>query len=189
MKRFNITIFAAAILIGSALSAFAQTGLREVPAGFCSLTSMSSSKGLSSCLMASFTGSGSGSNLTATAVSGMILPGEVAAGTGVPTGTLILSQTSGTPGGAGIYVTSSPTTSNSASLTANGPAFAVNYALICAYVQGVVWRDDGVAPTGTPGSGGNGLAANQCISYNGTFSAIQFIQQTSGAVLGISLYK
>jgi len=179
---------AAVFLIGS-MPALAQSGQREVPAGFCSLTSMSSAKGLSSCAMASFTGTGSGSNLTASAVTGLILPGEVVTGSGVPTGTLVLSQASGTPGGAGVYVTSAPTTSNSASLTANGPAFAVSYALICAYVQGVVWRDDGVAPTGAPGSGGNGIAANQCISYNGTFSAIQFIQQTSGAVLGISLYK
>lgn len=63
------------------------------------------------------------------------------------------------------------------------------YAVICAYTQGVVWRDDGVAPTGTPGSGGQGIAANQCIPYNGTLSAIQFIQQTSGAVLGVSFYR
>jgi hypothetical protein len=65
----------------------------------------------------------------------------------------------------------------------------VSYAVICAYVQGIVWRDDGTAPTGTPGSGGQGLAAGQCMSYSGTFSAIQFIQQTSGAVLGVSMYR
>lgn len=69
------------------------------------------------------------------------------------------------------------------------PASAT-YVVICAYTQGVVWRDDGVAPTGTPGTGGQGLAANQCIPYNGSpFTAIRFIQQTSGAILGISFYR
>jgi hypothetical protein len=63
------------------------------------------------------------------------------------------------------------------------------YAVICAYVQGVVWRDDGTAPTGTPGTGGQGIAANQCLPYNGTFTAFQVIQQTSGAILGVSFYR
>lgn len=63
------------------------------------------------------------------------------------------------------------------------------YAVICAYTQGVVWRDDGTAPTGTPGTGGQGLAAGQCLPYNGTMTAIQFIQQTSGAILGVSFYR
>ena len=63
------------------------------------------------------------------------------------------------------------------------------YAVICAYTSGVVWRDDGTAPTGTPGTGGQGIAANQCIPYNGTFTAIQFIQQSSGAIIGVALYR
>lgn len=63
------------------------------------------------------------------------------------------------------------------------------YAVICAYAQGVVWRDDGVAPTGTAGSGGQGLSAGQCIPYNGTFTAIRFIQQTGGAILGVTFYR
>ena len=46
------------------------------------------------------------------------------------------------------------------------------YGVICAYTAGVVWRDDGTAPTATPGTGGQGIAANQCIPYNGTFTAI-----------------
>ena len=67
---------------------------------------------------ASFTGNGSGVNLTASAVTGTIEIGNVIAGTGVPAGTTIISQTSGTPGGAGVYVTSVATTASSASLTA-----------------------------------------------------------------------
>lgn len=189
MKAFKGVILAAAMLVGAVLSAFAQSGQREVPAGFCSLSSMSAAKALSACQMASFTGTGSGTNVTVTSVTGLILAGEVLAGTGVPSGTIILGQLSGTPGGAGVYNTSSTITSNGASLTASGMPYGVSYAVICSYVQGVVYRDDGVVPTGTVGTGGQGIASNQCIPYNGTFSAIQFIQQTAGAVLGISIYK
>lgn len=63
------------------------------------------------------------------------------------------------------------------------------YAVICAYTQGVVWRDDGGVPTGTPGTGGQGIAAGQCIPYNATFTALRFIQQSSGAVVGIAFYR
>jgi hypothetical protein len=115
-------------MIASFLFAFtayvwAQAGLRQVPLGFCSLSSMSAATALSSC-------------------SG-----------GIPTGT--------------------------------------TYAVICAYTQGVVWRDDPnrTAPTGTPGTGGQGIAANQCLPYNGTFQNLLFIQQSSGAVLGITFYR
>ena len=70
---------------------------------------------------ATFTGTGSGTNLTASAVTGSIGIGNVITGTGVPANTTIVSQTSGTPGGAGVYVTSHPTTSSGASLAANSP--------------------------------------------------------------------
>lgn len=119
MKLTRIIVAALALLAVS--SALAQNGTRQVPLGFCALSSMSAATGLSSC------------------------PG------GIP------GQTS--------------------------------YAVICAYSQGIVWRDDGTAPTGTPGSGGQGLSANQCLPYNGTFTKIQFIQQTSGALLGVSFYR
>jgi len=68
---------------------------------------------------ATFTGSASGTNLTVTAVTGTIGIGDIIAGTGVPTGTFIVSQTSGTSGGAGVYVTSGVTTASSAAITAN----------------------------------------------------------------------
>jgi len=68
---------------------------------------------------ASFTGTGSGTNLTASVVTGVIAVGDVVVGTGVPGGTTILSQTSGPVGGAGVYVTSGATTSSGAALTSN----------------------------------------------------------------------
>lgn len=68
---------------------------------------------------ATFTGTGSGANLTASSVTGLIGVGDLVTGTGVPGGTTIVSQTSGTPGGAGVYVTSGATTASGAALTAN----------------------------------------------------------------------
>lgn len=124
MRTYIRCLGAALIVVAIAFlapSANAQSGLRQVPLGFCALSSMSAATLLSSC-------------------SG-----------GIPAGT--------------------------------------TYAVICAYAQGVVWRDDGTDPTGTPGSGGQGISANQCIPYNGTFTAIKFIQQTSGALLGVSFYR
>lgn len=64
-----------------------------------------------------FTGTGAGTNLTATSPSGTIVVGGLITGTGVPDGTVIVSQTSGTPGGAGVYVTSVATTSSGATIT------------------------------------------------------------------------
>ena len=65
----------------------------------------------------------------------------------------------------------------------------VNYAVICAYVSGVVYRDDGVAPTATPGTGGQGISSGTCLPYSGPIQNLQFIQQAAGAILGISLYR
>ena len=70
---------------------------------------------------ATFTGTGSGTNLTASAVTGVIGIGNVITGSGVPALTTIVSQTSGTPGGAGVYVTNNATTSAAAALAANSP--------------------------------------------------------------------
>lgn len=69
---------------------------------------------------ANFTATGSGTNLTASAVaSGTITTGTVAviAGTGIPASTHVLSQTSGTPGGIGVYVTDNVTTAVAAAST------------------------------------------------------------------------
>ena len=70
---------------------------------------------------ATFTGTGSGTNLTVTAVTGVIGLGDVLSGTGVTAGTTIVSQTSGTTGGAGVYVTSLATTSSANALVTNAP--------------------------------------------------------------------
>lgn len=69
---------------------------------------------------ASFTGTGSGTNLTVTNVTGTIVLGGVVVGTGVPTGTVITAQQSGVAGGAGVYTTNHSITSVGASLTEGG---------------------------------------------------------------------
>lgn len=86
-------------------------------------------------LGATFTGSGSGTNLTASAVTGKIEVGQTVVGTGVPGGTTILSQTSGTPGGAGVYVTSNATTSSGAALSSNAAITAASALAIPGTVQ------------------------------------------------------
>lgn len=70
-----------------------------------------------------------------------------------------------------------------------GIPLGATYAVMCAYTQGVVWRDDGPPPTGTPGSGGQGLNSGNCMGYNGRMNQIQFIQQAGGAILGVTFYK
>ena len=69
-------------------------------------------------LGATFTGSGSGTNLTTSAVTGLISVGDTVTGSGVGASVTILSQTSGTTGGAGVYVTSAATTATGTCTTA-----------------------------------------------------------------------
>jgi hypothetical protein len=70
------------------------------------------------CTPAVFTATASGTNLTVSAVTlGTITSGDTISGTGIPTGTTIVSQTSGTAGGVGVYVTSASTTASAATVT------------------------------------------------------------------------
>jgi hypothetical protein len=71
---------------------------------------------------ATFTGNSSGTTLTATSVAGTIAPTSFPcpisdSGTAVPDDTVILSQSSGTPGGAGDYITDVATTCSGETVT------------------------------------------------------------------------
>jgi len=69
------------------------------------------------CTPAQFTATGSGTNLTVSAMTiGKITVGDTLSGTGIPTGTTIVSQTSGTAGAVGVYVTSAATTAAAATV-------------------------------------------------------------------------
>jgi hypothetical protein len=114
---------------------------------------------------ATFTATGSGANLTTSAVTGLISVGDSVAGTGVPVGTTIVSQTSGTPGGAGVYVTSLATTISAATGTAFGTVMNVT-------AVGSGSLDIGESVTGT------GVPAGAVIA-----------SQISGATGGVGVYR
>jgi autotransporter-like protein len=67
---------------------------------------------------ASFQAIGSGTNLTVSSVTGLLATGDTLSGAGISPSTTIVSQVSGTPGGAGVYTTNQPTTVAGATLTA-----------------------------------------------------------------------
>lgn len=94
---------------------------------------------------ATFTASGSGTNLTVTAVTGVLTVGETLSGTGIPAGTTIVSQTSGTTGGAGVYVTSAATTISAATATSFG-----NVLTVTAVASGSLDIGESVTGTGIP---------------------------------------
>lgn len=95
---------------------------------------------------ATFTASGSGTNLTVSAVTGLISVGEtLGTTTGITAGTTIVSQTSGTPGGAGVYVTSAATTISAATATSFG-----NRLNVTAVGSGVLEVGDAVSGSGIP---------------------------------------
>lgn len=111
-----------------------------------------------------FTATASGANLTVTSVTGLISIGDTISGTGVPVGTTILSQTSGTVGGAGVYVTSVATTAAAATVTSFGNVLNVT----------------------AVGSGT--LAPGQAISGTGIPTGASIESQVSGAIGGIGVY-
>jgi hypothetical protein len=93
---------------------------------------------------ATFTATGTGQNLTVTAVTGFIAIGDAIAGTGVPVGTSITGQTSGTTGGAGVYTTSVATTAAAATVTSFGNVLNVTA------VTGTLAVGDPITGTGVP---------------------------------------
>jgi hypothetical protein len=128
-----------AAVIGSAIYADYATG---------EVTAVAASTGASAtgAMGATFTATGAGTNLTTSAVTGLITVGEtLGTTTGITAGTTILSQTSGTPGGAGVYVTSAATTIAAAAATSFG-----NTLKISAVASGSLAVGDPVSGSGVP---------------------------------------
>lgn len=94
---------------------------------------------------ATFTATGTGTSLVVTAVTGVITPGETISGTGVPVGTTIVAQVSGTTGGAGTYTTSVATTAAAATVTSFG-----TYLTVTAVSAGTFDIGEPVTGTGIP---------------------------------------
>jgi hypothetical protein len=108
----------------------------------------------------SVTGSITGNVLTVTAVgSGLVVPGELYTGTGVATGTKIVSQISGTANGVGTYYVNIPEqTVASTTLSGTYGLFTAVSALTGSFGVGQVLA----------GSGGGGVAAGTVITGLGT---------------------
>lgn len=111
---------------------------------------------------ATFTATATGTSLAVTSVTGIISPGDTISGTGVPTGTTIVSGPSA--GGAGTYITSGATTAASATVTSFGNVVNVT-----------------AVATGT-------LAPGQAVTGTGVPASATFASQLSGAVGGIGVY-
>lgn len=115
-------------------------------------------------LGATFTGTQAGTNLTTSAVTGFISVGDKIAGTGVAANTTIISQTSGTTGGAGVYVTSLSGTASAAACTASSTVLDVTAVATGSVVPGEYVTGAGVTPA-------------------------VILSQISGAVGGIGFYQ
>ena len=130
-----------------------------------------------------FTGSATAIGLVVTAVTGSIAIGQTITGTGIPGGTTITGQLSGTPGGAGTYLTSVATTASSAAITASGGATFTGSAsaigIVASGVTGTIVDGQIVAGTGISGgttileqvSGAAGEAGTYVLSAVNTTSA------------------
>lgn len=128
-----------------------------------------------------FTGTrNSASQITASSVTGILIPGQRISGTGIPAGTTITGQISGTDGGAGVYSTSQDTTASGAAVTAKeyaGPECAFKYSngnYLIAPVDGFQGNAGWVLAEVQP----NGTAA---WSWNGS--------DTAAALIGTNLCK
>jgi hypothetical protein len=176
----------AAWLPSSALAQF-QAGLPMISMGYCQAASgtLAASSTFSACVGASFTGTCVGNQLTASAVTGDINSSWPLSGTGIVSGTYVVSGPSA--GGAGVYTVSQSCTSSAASLTTIGPPIGATLVIMQAETQNIRWRDDNGAPTAAVGM----LMATGAapFGYAGTISQLHFIQASASAVLDASFYR
>lgn len=143
---------------------------------------------------ATFTGSQSGINLTTTSTVGLISVGDTISGTGVASGTKIVSQTSGSTGGNGVYVTSLSGTASTASCVASSNV--LNITNIASgvpgagqYIVGAGVTSATIASQATGGAGGVGTyvlgglpqqVASESMTTQGTPVTVTY-DSTSGA--------
>ncbi len=105
---------------------------------------------------ATFTATGTGTSLAVTSITGYLSVGDTISGTGVPAGTTIVAQVSGTTGSNGTYTTSTATTAAAATVTGFGTV--INVTAITGYLSvGDTLSSGGVVTaqlSGTAGSTG-----------------------------------
>lgn len=153
-----------ATIMGSTASTFNAAVYASFTDGSISIGSAPAGQSATGSIGATFTATGASANLTVSAVTGLISIGDTISGTGVPAGTTILSQTSGTTGGAGVYVTSNNTTASAGTVTSFGVVLDVT-----AVSSGLLNPGDAISGTGVP--------ANATIA-----------SQVSGAIGGVGIY-
>jgi len=167
---FNITLMASADLwVKNSGSSVAQVGQKAYAAfadGTWSFAATgtpgagATSTGTISAQTGSWTGSIAGDVMTVTgSVTGLVVPGGILSGTGVVTGTQVLSQISGTPNGAGTYYVS-------ASQTVASTTISETYGLFTS-VSGLSGGSYAVGDV-LAGSGGGGVTAGTKITGFGT---------------------
>jgi hypothetical protein len=121
---------------------------------------------------ATFTGTATNIGLTVTSVTGQIVIGQQITGTGIPGGTTIVGQLSGTPGGAGTYLTSVATTASGAAITSSTATFTGTATAI------------GLTASAVTGN----IAAGQLISGTGIIAGTTIVEQLSGPTGGAGTY-
>ena len=192
MKRIAIIATMLLATIGLASAQTTVPGQSIVPLGDCQLSAsqLGSAIGIASCVRASFTASAGTptTQLVVTSVTGVILIGDkVIAGTGATAGTTVVSQVSGTTGGAGTYLLSAVNTTSSASVTTGGIPPGATMAFLQAETADVRYRDDGGVPTTAIGNiVVHGIPG---IFYAGTLSQLQFIALSGSPLLDIGFYR
>jgi hypothetical protein len=148
-------------------------------------------------LGASFTASAGSptTELVVTAVTGLLSVGDTVIGTGIPAATTILSQISGTPGGAGTYGLSAANTASSASCTSTSNVLDATVIASGTIAVGQTLAGSGVTGTplitaqigGTPGgvgtysiSGAQQNVASEAMTGKATAPTVAY-DSTSGA--------
>lgn len=115
-------------------------------------------------LGATFTATGSGTTLTATAVTGRISVGDtLGTTTGISAGITIVSQTSGIPNGAGDYQTSSATTISSATATCFGEVVKITASTGIPSIGDTISGGAGFPTGATIDSVVSGTLGNACV--------------------------
>ena len=94
---------------------------------------------------ATFTGTATGTSLVVTSVTGYISIGDTITGTGISGTVTIVSQSSGTTGGAGTYITSAATTASTAAITASSNNIIVSVVASGALAVGQLLAGNSVA--------------------------------------------
>lgn len=133
---------------------------------------------------ANFTATGSGTSLTVSAIGmGRLSIGDAITGPGVPANTVINSQSSGSAGGTGVYITNNATTSVAAALVAASSVMNVTVATTGTFAVGQYMFDDAgninegsaIASLGT-GSGGTGTynlsGAKQTVASEAVYAVL-----------------